>query len=140
MPIHCRMARFPSSSRKGSRSKHENADLDEAQSRPAKRFRRDTSNTREQTRPTSSGSSLGPDPEEWYGYGDDNALYNLFATNPPAHFTTIPRPHGSQGLDEPWWELRNDSEIFLSLDFPIPARPMHHVKLALPGPALSERM
>ncbi|KAK4232655.1 hypothetical protein C8A03DRAFT_20094 [Achaetomium macrosporum] len=89
------MARFPNSSRKGSRSTHDNADLNEAQSRPTKRLRRDTSDPREQTRPTSSGSSLGPDPEEWYGYGDDDALYNLFATAPPERFTTIPRPHGS---------------------------------------------
>jgi hypothetical protein len=76
-------------------NRHDIADLDEAQSQTKKRFRRDTSDARERTRPLSSSSSLGPDPEEWYGYGDDNALYDLFATNPPAHFTTISRPHGS---------------------------------------------
>lgn len=135
------MARLPNSSRKRSRSRHDSAEPGTMQSRrPTKRLQRDASDPRGQTRPQSSSSSLGPDPEEWYGCGDDDALYNLFATNPPAHFSTIPRPHGSHGLDEPWWELRNDSEIYLSLDFPTPARPMHHVKLALPGPAFSERM
>lgn len=134
------MARLPNSSRKRSQSRHDNADAGEAQSRrPAKRLQRDTSDTRDQTGPTSSSSSSGLDPEEWYGYGDDDALYNLFATAPPARFT-IPRPHGAQGLDEPWWELRNDSEIYISLDFPTPARPMHRVRQALPGPILSERI
>lgn len=83
--------------------------------------------------------SGGPDPEEWHGYSDDDALYNLFTTAPPACSTTIPRRHGSQGLDEPWWELR-DSEIHLSLEFPTPARPMHRVRQALPGPILGERL
>jgi hypothetical protein len=134
------MARLPHSSRKRSRPRQDGADPDEAQSRrPTQRLRRDASDARDQTRPTSSISSLGPDPEEWYGYGDDDALYNLFSTATPACFTTIPRPHGSQGLDEPWWELR-DSEIYLSLDFPTPARPMHRVRQALPGPVLSERL
>ena len=81
-----------------------------------------------------------PDPEEWYGHGDDDALYNLFTTGPLACFTTIPRPHGSQGLNEPWYELRNDYEIFLSPDFSTPGRPMYLVRQALPGPILSERI
>lgn len=33
-----------------------------------------------------------------------------------------------------------DSEIYLSLDFPTPARPMHRVRQALPGPILNERL
>ena len=52
------------------------------------------------------------DPELYYGDGDDNALYNLFATWPEAYFTTLPKPHGDRGIDEPYWELRQ-SQIFL---------------------------
>jgi hypothetical protein len=53
------MARFSNSSRKRSRSRHDIADLDEAQSQTKKRFQRDTSDARERTRPLSSSSSLG---------------------------------------------------------------------------------
>ncbi|KAJ6436342.1 ankyrin repeat domain-containing protein [Purpureocillium lavendulum] len=52
------------------------------------------------------------DPELHYGHGDDNALYNLFATWPETYFTTLPKPHGNRGIDEPYWELRQ-SQIFL---------------------------
>ncbi|KJZ69707.1 hypothetical protein HIM_10901 [Hirsutella minnesotensis 3608] len=46
------------------------------------------------------------DPELHYGDGDDNALYNLFATWPENYFSSLPKPHGNRGIDEPYWELR----------------------------------
>ncbi|KJZ69457.1 hypothetical protein HIM_11162 [Hirsutella minnesotensis 3608] len=52
------------------------------------------------------------DPELHYGDGDDNALYNLFATWPENYFSSLPKPHGNRGIDEPYWELRQ-SQIFL---------------------------
>ncbi|KJZ68513.1 hypothetical protein HIM_12097 [Hirsutella minnesotensis 3608] len=52
------------------------------------------------------------DPEPHYGDGDDNALYNLFATWPENYFSSLPKPHGNRGVDEPYWELRQ-SRIFL---------------------------
>ncbi|KAK4068501.1 hypothetical protein Purlil1_13791 [Purpureocillium lilacinum] len=52
------------------------------------------------------------DPEVHYGDGDDNALYNLFATWPENYFSSLPKPHGNRGIDEPYWELRQ-SQIFL---------------------------
>ncbi|OAQ62573.1 transposase [Purpureocillium lilacinum] len=52
------------------------------------------------------------DPELHYGDGDDNALYNLFATWPESYFSSLPEPHGNRGVDEPYWELRQ-SQIFL---------------------------
>ncbi|EAQ84699.1 hypothetical protein CHGG_08713 [Chaetomium globosum CBS 148.51] len=119
------MAGLPNSSQKRSRSRQDIADLDKAEFRLTKRRHPNAFDTREQTRPTSSSSGLVPDPEEWNGDGDDDALYNLFATAPPERFATIPRPHGARGLEEPWWELRDDPEIYLSLDFPTPERPMH---------------
>ena len=80
------MARFSNSSRKRSQSRHDIADLDEAQSQLKKRHRRDTSDTREQTRPPSSSSSLGPDPEEWYGDGDDDAFVQSLRDQFPGTF------------------------------------------------------
>ncbi len=53
------------------------------------------------------------DPELHYGDGDDNALYNLFATWPENYFTSLPKPHGNRGIDEPYWELRQSQ---ISLD------------------------
>jgi hypothetical protein len=113
---------------------------DQVRSRPSKRIRRETTTRHDQSRPTSSTSSSGTDPENWYGYGDDDAVYNIFATHPPALFSTVPRPHGSKGMNEPWWQLRNDSEIYLSNDFPSPGRPSQRVAQPIPGPAPSERM
>ncbi len=52
------------------------------------------------------------DPELHYGDGDDNALYNLFATWPENYFSSLPKPHGNRGIDEPYWELRQP-RIFL---------------------------
>nr|UUW39089.1 putative transposase [Epichloe sp. LpTG-3]UUW39107.1 putative transposase [Epichloe sp. LpTG-3] len=52
------------------------------------------------------------DPELHYGDGDDNALYNLFTTWPESYFSSLPKPHGNRGVDEPYWELRQ-SRIFL---------------------------
>ncbi|OAQ61363.1 hypothetical protein VFPBJ_11445 [Purpureocillium lilacinum] len=44
------------------------------------------------------------DPELHYCDGDDNALYNLFATWPENYFSNLPKPHGNRGVDEPYWE------------------------------------
>ncbi|OAQ57749.1 transposase [Purpureocillium lilacinum] len=52
------------------------------------------------------------DPELHYGDGDDNALYNLFATWPESYFSSLPEPHGNCGVNEPYWDLRL-SQIFL---------------------------
>ncbi|OWT42543.1 mutator-like element [Pochonia chlamydosporia 170] len=52
------------------------------------------------------------DPELHYGAGDDNALYNIFATWPDNFFSSLPKPHGNRGVDEPYLELRQ-SQIFL---------------------------
>ncbi|KAJ6439092.1 hypothetical protein O9K51_08499 [Purpureocillium lavendulum] len=46
------------------------------------------------------------DPELHYGDDDDNALYNLFATWPESYFSSLPKPHGNRGVDEPYWDLR----------------------------------
>jgi hypothetical protein len=51
-----------------------------------------------------------------YGIGDENALDNLFASYPQT-FSSLPHPHGSQGLHEPPWDLRFDHEIYLQNDF-----------------------
>jgi hypothetical protein len=122
---------------------------DRIHSRQSKRVRREptdsndhsvpTCSTSDRSRPTSSTSSSGIDAEKWYGYGDDEALYNIFGTYLPAHFSTVPRPHGSQGMDEPWWQLRNDSEIYLSNDFPYPGRGGQRVTQPIPGPEPSDR-
>ena len=77
------------------------------------------------------------DPEQYYGAGDDNALYNLFATWPDNFFTSLPRPHGNRGTDEPYWELR-PSSIFLDDCF----RGSGTRRLfapAIPGPGKLER-
>lgn len=41
------------------------------------------------------------DPETHYGAGDDNALYNLLATWPDSFFSSLPKPNGKHGIDEP---------------------------------------
>jgi hypothetical protein len=46
------------------------------------------------------------DPELHYGAGDDNALYNFFATWPESFFSSLPKPQGNRGIDEPYWQLR----------------------------------
>ncbi|KAJ0136011.1 Uncharacterized protein HZ326_20990 [Fusarium oxysporum f. sp. albedinis] len=56
-----------------------------------------------------SASSIATSIEQHYGIGDQDALGNLFASYPQT-FSTFPRPHGSQGLHEPSWELRSDYE------------------------------
>lgn len=56
------------------------------------------------------------DPELHYGYGDDNALYNLFAIWLESYFSSLPKPHGYRRVDEPYWELRQ-SRIFLDDSF-----------------------
>ncbi|OAQ60391.1 hypothetical protein VFPBJ_11561 [Purpureocillium lilacinum] len=43
------------------------------------------------------------DPELHYGDGGDSALYNLFATWPENYFSSLPKPHGNRGVDEPYW-------------------------------------
>ncbi|PWI63997.1 hypothetical protein PCL_07432 [Purpureocillium lilacinum] len=64
-----------------------------------------------------AGVSLAAfDPEPHYGDGDDNALYNLFATWPEAYFTSLPKPQGNRGIDEPYWEPWQ-SQIYLDDSF-----------------------
>ncbi|EGU71885.1 hypothetical protein FOXB_17607 [Fusarium oxysporum f. sp. conglutinans Fo5176] len=77
----------------------------------------------------SNGTSIG----QYYGVGDEDALGNLFASYPQT-FTTAPRPHGSQGLHEPPWELRFDHEIHLSNDFPTFGRKLLRTRIPVPGP------
>ncbi|KAJ6437900.1 cation transporter-like protein [Purpureocillium lavendulum] len=77
------------------------------------------------------------DPQLHYGDGDDNTLYNLFATGPENYFSSLPKPHGNRGIDEPYWELRQ-SRIFLDDRF----RGRGARRLftpAIPGPNMFER-
>ncbi|KJZ71257.1 hypothetical protein HIM_09330 [Hirsutella minnesotensis 3608] len=77
------------------------------------------------------------DPEPHYGDGDENALYNLFATWPENYFSSLPKPHGNRGIDEPYWELRQ-SQIFLEDCFR--GRGTRRLStLAIPGPDKLER-
>ena len=77
------------------------------------------------------------DPEPHYGDGDDNALYNLFATWPEAYFTSLPKPQGNRGIDEPYWEPRQ-SQIFLDDNFR--GRGVQRLfKSVIPGPDKLER-
>lgn len=77
------------------------------------------------------------DPETHYGEGDDDALYNLFATWPENYFTSLPKPHGNRGIDEPYWEMR-PSQIFLDDSFR--RRGVRRLcASAIPGPDKLER-
>ncbi|KAJ3455755.1 hypothetical protein MRS44_017237 [Fusarium solani] len=78
---------------------------------------------------SSNGTSIG----QYYGVGDGDAIGNLFASYPQT-FTTAPRPHGSQGLHEPRWELRFDHELYLSNDFPSQGGRRQRVIIPIPGP------
>jgi MULE transposase domain/FAR1 DNA-binding domain len=80
---------------------------------------------------SSSTASIG----YFYGVGDDNALDNLFASFPQT-FSSLPRPHGSQGLHEPAWDLRSDHEIYLQNDFFRGRRRSQRVRTLIPGPEL----
>ncbi len=80
-------------------------------------------------RSAASATSIG----QYYGLGDEDALGNLFASYPQS-FTTVPHPHGSQGLHEPWWELRFDHEIYLSNDFLSALPRSQRVGIPIPGP------
>ncbi|OAQ59514.1 Zn(2)-C6 fungal-type DNA-binding domain-containingprotein [Purpureocillium lilacinum] len=79
-------------------------------------------------RSAASATSIG----QYYGLGDEDALGNLFASYPRS-FTTVPHPHGSQGLHEPWWELRFDHEMYLSNDFLSALPRSQRVGIAIPG-------
>ncbi|KAG4274334.1 hypothetical protein FPRO04_14530 [Fusarium proliferatum] len=106
------------------------------QSRPRKR--------QQQTRPArfspplltdrpESATSTATSIDEYYGIGDEDALGNLFASYPQT-FSSFPRPHGSQGLHEPPWELRFDHEIHLSNNFPSGRTRSQRVRIPIPGP------
>ncbi|KAF6528093.1 hypothetical protein HZS61_008395 [Fusarium oxysporum f. sp. conglutinans] len=69
----------------------------------------------------------------YYGIGDEDALGNLFASYPQT-FSSFPRPHGSQELHEPPWELRFDHEIHLSNNFPSGRTRSQRVRIPVPGP------
>ncbi|RKK65216.1 hypothetical protein BFJ69_g16488 [Fusarium oxysporum] len=83
------------------------------------------------TATSSTATSIG----KYYGIGDEDTLGNLFASYPQT-FSTIPQPHGSQGLHEPAWDLRFDYEIYLQNDFL--SRRMQHqrVRAPIPGPEI----
>lgn len=98
------------------------------QSRPRKRQRQNQSDSSRPPSSNSTGTSIG----QHYGVGDDEAVYNVFASYPET-FTTAPRPHGSRGLNEPPWELRFDQEIHLSNDFPTRGRRPQRVRMPIPG-------
>jgi hypothetical protein len=98
------------------------------QLRPQKRQRREYIVPR-QLSPTNTALSIG----SYYGVGDEGALENIFASY-PRHFTTIPRPEGSRGLEEPAWELRFDHDIYLSNDYPTRNRPPTRIRGPIPGP------
>ncbi|KAH7119218.1 hypothetical protein EDB81DRAFT_248672 [Dactylonectria macrodidyma] len=103
------------------------------QSRPRKRQRQYQSDSSRPPSSNSTGTSIG----RHYGVGDDDALYNLFASYPET-FTTAPRPHGSRGLNEPPWELRFDQEIQLSNDFTTRGTRSQRVRMPIPGPEIGQ--
>ncbi|KAM0806722.1 putative 2OG-Fe dioxygenase-domain-containing protein [Seiridium cardinale] len=54
------------------------------------------------------------DPCDAYIQIEDGAgLENIFAIWPDVRFTMIPKPWGSNGIDEAYWEFRNDQELYL---------------------------
>ncbi|PNP61361.1 hypothetical protein FNYG_13907 [Fusarium nygamai] len=106
------------------------------QSRPRKR--------QQQTRPArfslplltdrpESATSTATSINQYYSFGDEDALGNLFASYPQT-FSSFPRPHGSRGLHEPPWELRFDHEIHLSNNFPSGRTRSQRVRIPVPGP------
>ncbi|KAI8404297.1 hypothetical protein FOFC_15792 [Fusarium oxysporum] len=103
------------------------------QFRPRKRQRQDQSDSSRPPSSNSTGTSIG----RHYGVGDDEALYNLFASYPET-FTTAPRPHGSRALNEPPWGLRFDQEIHLSNDFPTQGGRPQRVRIPIPGPEIDK--
>jgi hypothetical protein len=84
-----------------------------------------------------STSSSTTSMSRFYGLGDHNAVDNLFASFPQT-FSSLPRPHGSQGLHEPAWELRSDHETYLQNDFfrGRRRRRPQRVTARIPGPEL----
>ncbi|KAH6870908.1 hypothetical protein B0T10DRAFT_417921, partial [Thelonectria olida] len=70
--------------------------------------------------------------EQHYGIGDQDALGNPFASYPQT-FSSFPRPHSSQGLHEPSWELRSDYEIYLRNDFPSGRRRSQRIRALITG-------
>jgi len=88
----------------------------------------------DEVRPQSASSSV-TSTSRFYGLGDDNALDNLFASSPQT-FSSLPHPHGSQGLHEPAWELRSDYEIYLQNDFFHGQEHIQRVTSLIPGPEL----
>ncbi|KAL6405353.1 hypothetical protein AUP68_11106 [Ilyonectria robusta] len=80
-----------------------------------------------------SASSIATNIGQYYGLVDEGALENLFASYPQS-LSTFPRPHGSQGLNEPPWELRFDQEIHLSNDFPSGRRRSQRIRAPIRGP------
>ncbi|KJK85276.1 hypothetical protein H633G_10887 [Metarhizium anisopliae BRIP 53284] len=87
-----------------------------------------------EVRPQSASSST-TNISRFYGLGDDNTLDNLFASSPQT-FSSLPHPHGSQGLHEPAWELRSDYEIYLQNDFFHGQGHIQRVRSLIPGPEL----
>ena len=89
------------------------------------------------TEKCNSNTATRFDPELHYGASDDNALYNLFSTWPEHFFSSLPKPHGNRGIDEPYWELRL-SRIFLDDSFRGSGTRRLYTT-AIPGPDKLER-
>ena len=84
---------------------------------------------------SSTASSTRTSISQYYGIGDEDALGNLFACYPQT-FSTFSRPYGSQGLNEPAWDLRFDHKIYLQNNFPSGRTRSQRVRAPIPGPEI----
>ncbi|KAG6979110.1 PKS-NRPS hybrid synthetase [Fusarium oxysporum f. sp. conglutinans] len=73
-----------------------------------------------------------PSPSD-YPLEDTGALENIFASYPQT-LSTVPRPEGMRGLNEPSWALQFDHDIHLSNDYPVPNGQPTRVRGPIPGP------
>ncbi|KAG4255526.1 hypothetical protein FPRO03_14130 [Fusarium proliferatum] len=73
-----------------------------------------------------------PSPSD-YPLEDTGALENIFASYPQM-LSTVPRPEGMRGLNEPSWALQFDHDIHLSNDYPVPNGQPTRVRGPIPGP------
>ncbi|KAL9567377.1 hypothetical protein ACKAV7_008452 [Fusarium commune] len=73
-----------------------------------------------------------PSPSD-YPLEDTGALENIFASYPQM-LSTVLRPEGMRGLNEPSWALQFDHDIHLSNDYPVPNGQPTRVRGPIPGP------
>ena len=102
----------------------------ETQQQPSRQGR--SSPSLVEDRPQSASSSAASI-SRFYGLGDENALDNLFASFPQT-LSSLPHPHGSQGLHETAGGLRSDYEIYLQNDFIRGTGQSQRVRVLIPGP------